>query len=238
MSADAIVARVNAVPQGEQVTRRILFRTTDKRGRSRERETVSFRRYFGDERRLALFFTAPANIRDTAVLTWDYANTTEDDQWLYLPALRKVRRIPAADRGDYFLGTDFSFEDMKLDGQLIRRRLRLRAAPRCARRPLPPACRTEVRGDRQGTRYARTEALVDGSNWIVVRAEFWDTDDEHLKTLHAEDIREVGGIWTRHRLRMENHQSGHVTELEFSDVDYATPIDDDVFTQRALKRGL
>jgi predicted RND superfamily exporter protein len=238
MSAEAIVARVNAVPQGEQVTRRILFRTTDKRGRSRERETVSFRRYFGDERRLALFFTAPANIRDTAVLTWDYANTTEDDQWLYLPALRKVRRIPAADRGDYFLGTDFSFEDMKLDGQLSAEdydyallpdapagHYRLRAVPK-----------SEAIARELG--YARTEALVDGSNWIVVRAEFWDTDDEHLKTLHAEDIREVGGIWTRHRLRMENHQSGHVTELEFSDVDYATPIDDDVFTQRALKRGL
>ena len=238
LTADEVVARVNGVSQGEQVTRRILFRTTDKRGRSRERETVSFRRYFGDERRLALFFTAPANIRDTAVLTWDYPATTDDDQWLYLPALRKVRRIPAADRGDYFLGTDFSFEDMKLDGQLSAEdyEYSLLKSAREGYYHLSATPRSEAIANELG--YSRTEAIVDASNWIVVQADFWDEKGEHLKTLVAEEIAPVDGVLTRHRLRMTNHKTGHSTELISSDVDYLTPIDDGVFTQQALKRGL
>jgi hypothetical protein len=238
LSADEIVARVNAVPQGEHVTRSLVFRTTDKRGRTRERQTQSFRQYFGEERRLALFFTAPANIRDTAVLTWDYPYTTDDDQWLYLPALRKVRRIPAAERGDYFLGTDFSFEDMKLDGQLSSEDYHYELLPdeqdgfyRLKATPKSDDIAKELG-------YSRTEARVDSSTWIVVQADFWDLKSEPLKTLVAEDIRQVDGIWTRHKLTMSNHQTGHTTELLFADVDYQTPIDEGLFTQQALKRGL
>lgn len=238
LSADEVVANVNGVPQGDQVTRNILFRTTDKRGRSRERETVSYRRYFDDERRVVLFFTAPANIRDTAVLTWDYPATTDDDQWLYLPALRKVRRIPAADRGDYFLGTDFSFEDMKLDGQLSAEDYTYSLMPsdeegyvKLSATPVSEEVAKELG-------YSRTESMVDTSNWIVMKVDFWDLKDKPLKTLVAEEITEVGGILTRHRLLMSNHQTGHSTELLFSDVDYETPIDEGLFTQQALKRGI
>ncbi|WOJ98264.1 outer membrane lipoprotein-sorting protein [Congregibacter brevis] len=238
LTADEIVARVNAVPQGEQVTRSLLFRTTDKRGRTRERQTQSYRQYFGEERRLVLFFTAPANIRDTAVLTWDYPNTTQDDQWLYLPALRKVRRIPAADRGDYFLGTDFSFEDMKLDGQLSAEDYDYEILPSDREdfysvQALP---KSEAVAKELG--YSRTEAVINSSNWIVVQAEFWDVKGNALKTLTAEDVRQIDGIWTRHKVTMRNHQTGHSTELLFADVDYQTPIDERVFTQQALKRGL
>ena len=53
-------------------------------------------------------------MRGTGFLTYDYADVSvDDDQWLYLPALRKVRRISASDRGDFFLGTDFTYEDIK-----------------------------------------------------------------------------------------------------------------------------
>ncbi|WP_197911893.1 outer membrane lipoprotein-sorting protein [Kineobactrum salinum] len=239
LCAEEVVTRVNAVPQGEQVTRELLFRTTDKHDRSRERETVSYRRFFGDERRVVLFFTAPANIRDTAVLTWDYADPArEDDQWLYLPALRKVRRIPASERGDYFLGTDFSFEDMKLDGKLSADDYHYSLAE-----PTEPGSYTleavpvsEAIAEELG--YSRTLAVVDPAHWIVTRVDFWDLDGEHLKTLHARDIRQVDGIWTRHQLLMENHQTGHRTELEFRAVDYRSEVNERVFTQQALRRGL
>lgn len=237
-AASEVVAKVNAVSQGEQVSRNLLFRTTDKKGRTRERDTRSFRRYFGEERRLALFFTAPANIKDTAVLTWDYPNTTDDDQWLYLSALRKVRRIPASDRGDFFLGTDFSFEDMKLDGQLsvADYKFELAPAPADGFLKLVGIPKSEEIAAELG--YSRTESIVDASNWVVTQADFWDKKGHHLKTLLVADIRPVDGVLTRHHLTMRNHKTGHTTELLFSDVDYLTPIDDGVFTQQALKRGL
>ncbi|GAB5414307.1 MAG: outer membrane lipoprotein-sorting protein [Congregibacter sp.] len=238
LSASQVVTRVNALHQGERVTRRLLFRTTDKKGRTRERNTVSFRRFFGKERRQALFFTEPANIRDTAVLTWDYPETTDDEQWLYLPALRKVRRIPAADRGDYFLGTDFSFEDMKLDGQLstVDYEYELLATSEDGLYRLAALPRSQAIAKELG--YSRSEVIVDDSTWVVVKADFWDLRGKHLKTLVVSEVREVNGIMTRHRLLMRNHKTGHRTELLVSDVDYESPIDEAVFTQQALKRGL
>ena len=91
----------------------------DHRGKVRERSTTSFRKNYGEERRTAIFFTGPKNIKDTAFLTFDYPEVErDDDQWLYLSALRKVRRISASKRGDYFLGTDFTYEDIKNGGKI------------------------------------------------------------------------------------------------------------------------
>lgn len=238
LPADEVVARVNAVPESEQVTRELLFRTTDRRGRSRERETISYRRYFGDDRKLVLFFTAPANIRDTAVLTWDYADTArEDDQWLYLPALRKVRRIPGSERGDYFLGTDFSYEDMKLDGKLSVDDYTYTRAE--ATEPgtvvLDAVPRSAEIAKELG--YSRTRTTINPDNWMITKVEFQDVRGEPLKTLSVEGIREVDGFWTRHRLLMLNHQSGHSTEIVFSNIDYLSPVEERVFTQQALRRG-
>ncbi|MFK7829075.1 MAG: outer membrane lipoprotein-sorting protein [Congregibacter sp.] len=236
--AREIVRRVNAVSTVDQLTRKILFRTTDKRGRVRERQTVSFRRHFDDERRLALFFTAPSNIRDTAVLTLDYPDTTEDDQWLYLPALRKVRRVPAADRGDFFLGTDFSFEDMKLDGSLSTDDYDYSLAPDAGpdNYRLVATPKTEKIAKELG--YSRNDIRVDAQTLVVMEVVFWGLGGEKFKTLSVSDVRSISGTLTRHYVRMQNHKTGHSTELIVSDVDYASTIDASVFTQQSLKRGV
>lgn len=233
-----VVRNVNAALEVERLSRQIVFRTEDKRGRVRERTTTSFRRDFDDERRLVMFFTAPASIRDTAVLTLDYPATTADDQWLYLPALRRVRRVPSADRGADFLNTDFSFEDMKLDGGLSTDDYDYaflpdsnEAAFRLVATPKTPQIAKELG-------YSRNEITVDPATWAVVEVVFWDEDGELLKTLTVKDIRMVGGRPTRHFARMDNHRSGGATELLISDVDYETEVSESVFTQQALRRGL
>jgi len=118
-SADVVIAKINSVDDGEYVTRHLTMTLIDKRGKKRVRETIGYRKYFGKEKRTILFYKKPTNVKGTAFLTFDYPDATkDDDQWLYLPALRKVRRISAADRGDYFLGTDFTYEDIKLEGKV------------------------------------------------------------------------------------------------------------------------
>ncbi|MBV1920171.1 MAG: MMPL family transporter, partial [Pseudomonadales bacterium] len=105
-SADVVIANINSVDDGKHATRNLTMTLTDKRGKKRVRETIGYRKYFGKEKRTILFYKKPTNVKGTAFLTFDYPETAkDDDQWLYLPALRKVRRISAADRGDYFLGT-------------------------------------------------------------------------------------------------------------------------------------
>jgi hypothetical protein len=86
--------------------------------------------------------------------------------------------------------------------------------------------------------YGRTEFWVDKSNWMVIKADYWDTKDVLLKSLVMSDIRKIDGIWTRHKLELSNHKTGHRSQFIFSDVDYLSPVEDDVFTQRAIARGL
>ena len=115
-SGKEIAERINARDEGQSVSRNLLMEMIDKRGKKRVRETRGFRKYYGDEKRTVIYYLSPKNIKDTAFLTYDYPEANkDDDQWLYLPALRKVRRISASDRGDYFLGTDFTYEDIKLE---------------------------------------------------------------------------------------------------------------------------
>jgi len=241
IDADTIVGHINAAPEGDFVTRRMTMEMTDRRGRTRTRDTISYRKNYAGERRSVLFYTAPANIRDTGFLVFDYDDAAhEDDQWLYLPALRKVRRIPAADRGDYFLGTDLTYDDIKLDGRVgaddyAFRLLGHEAVEGVVHYRLEGLPRSEVIAAELG--YARVEFLVDGSNWMILRSDFAGTDGEPLKTIEAADIRQIDGIWTRHNVTVSNHRTGHTTRFLFTDVDYQSPIDDGLFTQRALSRG-
>ena len=206
------------------------------------RETRGFRKYYGDEKRSVIFYLQPKNVKDTACLTYDYPQAdVDDDQWLYLPAMRKVRRISASDRGDYFLGTDFTYEDIKLETKV--------SIADYARKTTGEG---EVDGhhcyvvealpvDDETAKelgYGRVEQCVDDEIWMVRRSRFWDTRGKLLKTIYTRDIRQVQSIWTQHHLEVENHKTGHRTVFIFSEVDYAKGVRDGLFTQKAIRRGL
>jgi outer membrane lipoprotein-sorting protein len=240
--ADELVAAINAVSQGEQVSRQLTMEMTDRRGKTRTRETLNYRKYYGEEMRTVLFYLAPANVRDTGFLIWDYPDyEREDDQWLYLPAMRKVRRISTSDRGDYFLGTDLTFEDMKLDGKLEPRDWRFSLAGTSESDGVELlVLEAEPRSGEIARElgYSRSRYHVDPSNYMIMIAEFWGLKGKPLKTLRIADVRKIDGIWTRHRLHVENHKTGHQTTMTFSDVDYKTAVKDSIFTRSALERGI
>jgi len=93
------------------------FILENKRGQQRVRQTI---RYWKDEdgkdgfeEKSVIFFLSPPDIRKTAFLNWSYADINkDDDQWLYLPALKKVKRIASDNKDDYFMGTDLTYDDM------------------------------------------------------------------------------------------------------------------------------
>lgn len=241
-SGETVVARVNARNEGLTLTRDLTMKLIDRRGKERIRETRGFRKYFGDEKRTAIFYLSPNNIRDTAFLTYDYPQVDQDDdQWLYLPALRKVRRISASDRGDYFLGTDFTYEDIKKESKIAAEDYRfqtLRADSVDGHAVWVVEATPISEKVAQELGYGKVVLWVDAEIWISRLTEFWDTRGEPLKTTRSLDIRRVDGIWTSHRLEVEQHQTHHRTLFTFSEVKYDTDIDDKVFTEGALRRGL
>lgn len=237
-----IVARINSVDDGAQLSRTLTMTLIDKNGRERVRETYGYRKYYGEEKRSVLFYRSPNNVRGTGFLTWDYPDPQiEDDQWLYLPALRRVRRISASDRGDYFLGTDLTYEDIKLEGKLQPadynyRFVEANEIDGVETYQLLATPKSEQIADELG--YGEVSIWVNTAHWLIVRAEYKDTKMQPLKTTLSLDIRPVDDIWTRHRTEVTNHQTGHRTVFEFSDVDYTSEVNDNVFEQQNLPRGL
>ncbi|VAW89601.1 hypothetical protein MNBD_GAMMA17-399 [hydrothermal vent metagenome] len=241
-SGDEIANHINARDEGQSVTRTLIMEMTDKRGKQRIRKTRGFRKYYGDEKRTVIYYRSPKNVKDTAFMIYDYADSTiDDDQWLYLPAMRKVRRISASDRGDYFLGTDFTYEDIKQESKVsIEDYTRKTIGEEMIdghqtfiveSTPIDKATAKELG-------YNKVKQWVDAEIWIVRKAEFTGLRNRPLKTIYTKAIKQVQGIWSAHLIEAENHKTRHTTKFIFSDIDYQTEISDDLFTERALRRGL
>lgn len=242
LSGRQIMEKVNSRNDGLQVSRSLTLSLTDRRGITRVEKTSGYRKYFGDDKKTILFYTAPTNVRGTSFLTFDYADSNaEDDQWLYLPALRKVRRISASNRGDYFLGTDLTYEEIKkenkidindyqftflgedtIDGTKV---LLVESVPR-----------TEAIARELG--YSKLISAVDPAIWISRKTDFWDTNGNQLKTITNQEIKKIDDIWTVTQIDVINHKTKHRTQLLFEDVDYHSEVDDQLFTQQRLQRGL
>lgn len=241
-SGDSIAQQINARDEGQSVSRNLLMEMIDRSGKKRLRNTKGFRKYYGGEKRTVLFYLSPSNVKGTGFLTYDYPDADrDDDQWLYLPALRKVRRISASNRGDYFLGTDFTYEDIKKEGKVSiedyhRKTLREEVLDGIRTYVVEAVPVNETIASELG--YGRVVYWVDPTIWMIRKSEFWDTRGAPLKTIYFKDIRQVQGIWTSHRLEAINHKTHHKTTFLFSNIDYKGGVKDKVFTKRTLKHGL
>lgn len=234
-----IMQAVDSREDGDDLQQQMAQTLIDRNGNERQRHMSSFRKDFGEDKKMITFFTEPANIRDTALLTFDYDDTeTDDDQWLYLPALKKVRRISAADRGDYFMGTDFTFEDMKQTPELDDYNWQLLGSTEIDGQDCWKVEGKPVSADvARELGYSKMIQYVRKDNHFSIRVDYWDRAERELKHLRIIELKQIEGIWSPMRIEMENIQSNHKTILEFSEQQYNTGLQDKLFTQRTLKRG-
>jgi len=236
-----IMQAVNARADGEQVQRSFTLTLTDRNGSSRVQEITGYRRYFGEEKRTILFYTDPTSVRGTGFLTFDYPDpNVDDDQWLYLPALRRVRRIPASDRGDAFLGTDFSYEEIKKESKVEISDYDL---SRIGEEQVDGHSVTVIEGvpvdaetaDALG--HSRVRWHIDNTVHISRRTQYWDSAGNPSRTVNVVSIEEIDGIWTPMEIVAENLKTGHSTRLAYSEVDYSVDAPESLFSQARLRRG-
>ena len=113
MSAREIMQAVEDREDGDNRVADMSMVLIDKNGDTRTRAIRSFDKDKGEDNQRIMFFLSPADVKDTAFLTYDYDEyEKDDDQWLYLPALRKSKRIASSDKSGSFMGSDFSYSDM------------------------------------------------------------------------------------------------------------------------------
>jgi len=242
LSGIEIMEKVNARPDGEQVTRESTITTTDRRGVSRIEKTMGYRRYFDSEKRTVIFYTEPTNVRGTGFLTYDYLTTEQDDdQWLYLPALRKVRRISASNRGDSFLGTDLSYEEIKKENkvEIADYNFTFLRDEQCNWHEGKLVEAIPASDDiAKELGYSKVEYCIDSTIWMARQIRFWDSNGNPLNTLNVLDIERINDIWTSLDIHVVNHKTQHETRLTQQNIDYKTPIAETVFSQQYLRRGL
>lgn len=239
---DEVARRIDARNDGLASSQHVVMQLIDKDGGVRQREAMLFRRYFGKVKRLVVFFTSPATIKDTAFLTFDYPETgRDDDQWLYLPAARRSRRIASSDRGDSFLGTDLSYDDVKQETKVSMSDYERRTLRRESVDGHPCIVVEATPVDKRTARelgYGKVVFWADEKIWMVRQGRYWDTVGRPLKTVHVTEIRQDEGIWTPHRIAVENLQTGHRTVFVFDQVTYdPKKVPESLFSEQALHRG-
>ena len=241
-SGEEIARNIDAREAGTILSQHLRMTLTNRSGAQRVRDTRVFRQNYPNENRVAIFFENPTRLKGTAFLTWDFASATEEDaQWLYLPAARRVRRISAGDRGDYFLGTDFTYEDVKKETKIALEDYTFKTLGTEALGELNVYILEAIPKTPEIARelgYTRLLAQVRPDIWMPIMVEYWDKAGNPLKTVRIGDVRQHEGIWTAFRIEAENHKTGHHTLFEYTDVSYGEEFDSIVFTEQGLRRGI
>ena len=239
--ARAIMEKVDARDDGTTVEEDMLMVLIDKNGNERTRNLKTYSKDFGEDEHKTMFFKSPADVKNTAFLTYVYDDSAkDDDQWLYLPALKKVKRIPSTDKSSSFMGSDFSYFDMT-DRDLddydfkILKEIKVRGHDAWMIESIPNNRKVI---DESG--YEKTIAIVRKDNYVVVRAINFLTNGKK-KYLDLKQIHEESGVWIVDEMTMTTKKGKrvlHKTILTFSDVKLNGTIDDGVFTTRRLEKGL
>lgn len=213
--------------------------TNDKgQQRIRKMRSASVLQPNGIDSKLLIRFLFPGDVQGTGYLQIQHYES-DDDMWIYLPALKKVRRLVANNKKDSFVGSDFSYGDILLPVVDTYRHRSLKSeivdGEDCYVVEMTPA--TEQIQKDYG--YSKWVAWVRKTNFMEKRAEYYDTAGRLLKTQTISEVKEVdqkAHKWWAVRREVMNHQTGHRTDLTFTFLDASQSVPDTFFTPRYLER--
>jgi hypothetical protein len=230
-----IIQRVKDRPDGNTRYAEMQLTLVKKNGDKRERKMVSWAMDEGKDTKKIMFFTYPGDVKGTGFLTWDYDQAgKEDDKWLYLPAMKKTRRISgSSSKTDYFMGTDFTYDDM--GGRSVDEdkhtllREETRDGHKCWVVESVPNDPHEV--------YSRKVTWIRQDSDTGVYCEFYDKLGKLHRVMTVTDLQKVEGFWTVMKMEMKNVQSGHSTQITVSEPKYDIKVDKSLFTVAKLEKG-
>ena len=177
-------------------------------------------------------FDEPRDVKGTALLTHAHVNSP-DDQWLYLPALKRVKRISAARRSGSFMGSEFSYEDMS-SSQLEEYSYKYLRDEACG--DLTCMVSEHIPLDKKSG-YSRKVVWQDTDELRIWKVELYNRRGSHLKTLAAANYQKyVDRYWRAGEQTMVNHLTGASTVLKWGDLKFRNNLEDSEFTRTALRR--
>ncbi|MFP4548358.1 MAG: outer membrane lipoprotein-sorting protein [Fidelibacterota bacterium] len=230
-----IIKKVHNRPTGTDQDGKLTMTLINSRGDQRVREIKQYIKDFGTEEKKIMFFISPADVRNTSFMNWSYDEEgRDDDQWIYLPALKRVKRISSDSKSDYFMGSDFTYDDLgdrhpSEDTHKLLREEEVDGQPCYVVESIPKE---------EDYMYSRTVTWVIKDKWIGLKKEFYDEDGDHLKTLSVKEFEKIKDYRIITNSQMHNVQKEHTTDMKLEDLKIDTGIQDRWFTERMMKRGI
>lgn len=230
-----IMQKVYDRPDGDEMEGTLIMTLTNSNGGERVREIKQYIKDFGTIEKKIMFFIKPADVKNTSFMNWSYANDNQnDDQWIYLPALKKVKRISSDSSGDYFMGSDFTYDDLgdrkPIEDNHTLLKNEIIDGLDCYVVESVPKYKDYM--------YSKTVTWVVKDRWYGLKKEFYDEDGDYLKTLLLKSVEEINDFWIITGTEMKNEQKDHSTLMEFNNVKIDGGILESNFTERMMKRGL
>jgi Outer membrane lipoprotein-sorting protein len=239
LSADQVARQVQDRDTGRDSRALLRMRLVDRRGRARERTLELTAREGGTAGDRSLVrFTYPNDIKGTAFLVWEHPGK-EDERFLYLPSLGRIRRIAGDEAQESFVGTDFTYEDIggrEFDDYTYR------FAGENAFWESPdgrkvPAYRLESRRKDVRASFPRVLSLVSKDSFVICGAGIFNRRDERQKVYAVRKLERVEDIWTVLDSTMSDEPSDTRTDLAIEKIDYNIGLTEADFSRRVLERA-
>jgi len=211
---------------------------SDRKGRTVERHMrMKSKEVANDGDKNLTIFETPRDVKGTAMLTHTH-KTGDDDQWLYLPRLKRVKRIVSRNKSGAFMGSEFSYED--LSSQEVEKYTYqfLREEP-CTLDGKTLHCFVLERYPvDKNSGYTRQIVWIDSSHYRMLKVDYFDRRNEHMKTLIFSNYQQyLETFWRASEMTMTNQRSAKSTRLLWSDYQFRRGLTDRDFDKNSLKRA-
>jgi hypothetical protein len=236
---DWVARQIENRDTGRDSRAEMRMRLFDRQGRVRERSMTlaTMKGTNGKGDRTLVRFTYPNDIKNTSFLVWEHP-AADDERFLFLPALGRVRRIAGEEKQESFVGSDLSYED--IGGRDIADYTYAfadaNATWTAADGSKQPAWSLESRAKDKNADYPRTVSLVLKDRFVIVHADVFNARNERVKVFDVRKLERIDNIWTTLSIAVVNERDRTRTELETTAIRYNVGLSESEFTRRQLEQ--
>jgi outer membrane lipoprotein-sorting protein len=233
MTNQEVANKCEAVMKGFQSSKSHMQMTLINANKQRRTRDMSMMTLEGSSGNKSLMtFLSPADVKGTKFLNHEHLNR-DDDQWLYLPALKRVKRIASSSKSGSFMGSEFSYEDLSsfnpkkyiFKGDAKVATLHGKKVYVGARFPKS-----------KNSGYTKEISYVDAKTFLIKKVDYYDRKHELLKTATFDTYKKISGKWRVTQMTMVNHQNHKKTVLTWKDEKIKVHLKAKDFNKRVLKR--
>lgn len=233
MTGAEVMGEVYNRPKGNGMTSELVMTITNPRGSIRERSIQQYQLDENSVEKKLMFFTTPADVKGTSFMTWSYDSGQADDKWIYLPAMRRIRRIASDSNNDTFMGSDFTYEDMTLrhpdlDSHQVIREEEIQGSTYLVVESTPTKATPA---------YSLTRSWISPDTYVGIRKEFINSKGEVVRRLSVAETEQIDGFWIVTDMTMENLVKKSSTRIQMKEVSFDTDLNDGFFSERQMQKG-